>query len=262
MRSQATSRPFRDLGLSLTLLTVVPLRTRWPEAERPDIAGYFPAAGLLLGGFAFLLAYAPVVHDVPFSSESPLHALLLAAVLITVWALLTRMFHWDALADVVDAYWGADEPDRRRSIMSDPHVGAFGACGLVLAVLLQLTAVAVLIGQGALLALAMAPVLGRYAAVFGAWLGTPAKPTGLGAAVAGRPRGASVLFAAALFAAVALAAGRVGPGELMVVIAGLLLSLATPHLLAARFGGVTGDVLGAAVLLTETAVLVLFAWVS
>jgi cobalamin synthase len=40
---------------------------------------------------------------------------------------------------------------------------------------------------------------------------------------------------------------------------GVLVALAVPHLLATRFGGVTGDVLGASVLLTETALFVAFA---
>ena len=33
---------------------------------------------------------------------------------------------------------------------------------------------------------------------------------------------------------------------------GIVLALAVPHLLSLRFGGVTGDVMGASVLLTET----------
>lgn len=261
MRAPATSRPLRDLGLAITLLTVLPLRVTWPEDERPDVAGYFPTAGLLLGAFGFALLYGPVVVGVPFRIAGASHTLLLAALLVTCWALLTRMLHWDALADVADAYWGAYEPARRLEIMSDPHIGVFGASTLVLVAIIQVTAVSALIGQSALAALVIAPILGRFAAVFGSWLGRPARQTGLGVAVAGWPRAASASFATAVLVGIAVTASVAGSGVPVGVVVSVVAALGTPHVLASRFGGITGDVLGASVLLTETTALVLFALV-
>jgi adenosylcobinamide-GDP ribazoletransferase len=261
VRAAATSRPARDLALAITLLTVVPLRVRWPDAERPDVAGYFPVAGVLLGTVAHLLLYAPVTLGVPFGAEDPLRSLLLAALLVTAWALLTRMLHWDGLADVMDAYWVGHDKARRLEIMDDAHVGAFGVTALLLAASIQVTAISVLINGSELLAVVLVPVLGRYAAVFGSWFGSPAKKTGLGAAVTGRPRTASVIVAMTILAAAAALAWTTGTTPSLAVALCVVIALGVPHALASRFGGVTGDVLGASVLLTETAAAVLFALV-
>jgi adenosylcobinamide-GDP ribazoletransferase len=261
VRTTATSRPFRDVALAVTLLTAIPVRARWPDGERPDIAGYFPVVGVLLGALGYGLLYAPVTRAVPFAVQAPPHSLLSAALLITAWALLTRMLHWDGVADVADGYWGAHDQGRRLEILRDPHVGAFGVTALVLVALVQVAAVSVLIAEGALLAIAFVPVLGRYAAVFGSWLGAPAKETGLGAAVAGGPRPTSAIAAAAVLATTVALAWATGTAALLGVTVCVLIALGVPHVLASRFGGITGDVLGASVLLTETASLVVFALV-
>lgn len=259
MRIPATSRPLRDVALALTLLTVLPLRVRWPSNERPDVAGYFPVAGALLGAFGYAFLYAPVINGVPFAGQTTPYALFGSALLVTFWALATRMLHWDGLADVADGYWGAHEQARRLEIMSDSHVGAFGATALVLVGLLQVASASVLIAEGALLAIAITPVLGRFGAVFGSWLGTPARESGLGAAVAGPPRRASAAVTAGILAATMVLAWGSGVGALGAVAVCVVIALGVPHLLASRFGGITGDVLGASVLLTETVSLVVLA---
>jgi adenosylcobinamide-GDP ribazoletransferase len=215
-------------------------------------------AGVLVGAGGALVPYALEASGVATSPETDALALLMAAMVLVVWALITRLLHWDALADVADAYWGSHDQQRRLAIMSDPHVGAFGVAAVVLVALVEATALAVLIGQGAFIALVVAATLGRYAAVFGSWFGKPAKETGLGASVAGPPRVASAVVALVVLAVIAFLAwlgGSPAPG----FVAGVALALVVPHVLASRFGGITGDVLGAGVMLTETAVLVLLA---
>ena len=50
--------------------------------------------------------------------------------------------------------------------------------------------------------------------------------------------------------------GLQGPTLWAVTLAGLLMALVVPHLLALRFGGVTGDVMGASIQLVEVGTLV------
>lgn len=247
----ARSNPFRDAALVLTQLTVVPLPARWPEATRPDVASYYPLVGLLLGAAGAGLVWA--MRSAGWHGNA---APVVAALVVGVWALLTRFLHWDGVADVFDA-WHAPTAQRRRDVMKDSHVGAFGSTAVALVAIAQVVAVASLVAarhEAVLLAL---PILARLAATFSAWIGKPAVLTGLGAAVSRRP-GVAGMLAASTLTAVALvllqvALGRVG---LYLGIGGVVVALVVPDVISRRFGGVTGDTMGASILLTETALLV------
>ena len=109
----------------------------------------------------------------------------------------------------------------------------------------------------------LVPALARFSATAGCWLGTPARAEGLGRSVMARADGcwARCRRCAVLLAFAAAMWLGYGVPVRIVFGFGILLALAMPHLLARRFGGVTGDVLGASVLLTETLLFVAFAMV-
>lgn len=263
MSAPRTSQPIRDAALALSLLTALPVRVKWPSEERPDVAGYFPFVGLVLGSvtafvFALAMALGPAAETL-VRTRSTIFALLVVA----VWAAATRMLHWDGLADVADAVWGAHGRERRLEIMADSAIGAFGTTAIVLVGVAQVASLAQLLAAGAIVPLVIVPVAGRLAASYGAWLGAPARPGGLGAAVAGRPGGVSSTVALGCLAIAAWLcfATMPFPSAIAIVAAALVLPPVVPHLLSKPFGGVTGDVLGASVLLTESAVLLVAALV-
>lgn len=253
----ADQHPVRDAGLAVSLLTIVPTPARWPADGRTQVAAWFPAVGALFG----LAGYA-VVKAAQAAGVTPRAAFLVAAVVVAMWALGSRLLHWDGLADVADAYWGSDDRERRLEIMSDSRTGAFGATAVALVAILEVAAVATIIAAPHELPLLLVPVVARFSATAAAWLGTPAKAGGLGRSVLGRPTSLSVLLA--LVPLVGAMAGM-WIGFRLVGLAvgafGVLLAFGVPHVLARRFGGVTGDVMGASVLLTETVVFVAFALV-
>ncbi len=248
---QARPRPLRDLALAVSTLTALPLRVEWPAGERTDAPGYYPLVGALLGGLGF--GFARLVSLAGFSSRAPL---VFGGLLIVLWAIATRGLHWDGLGDVADAF-GAFDAERRLAIMRDSAIGAFGATAIALCAFVQSASVAPLMRDDRAWTLFAVPALARFAATFAAWLGTPARTDGLGASVIGRPRVGALLPAALTLAVVAglsfVASGITG---VVLIGCGMALALVVPHLIALRMGGVTGDVMGASVVLVET---VLFA---
>jgi adenosylcobinamide-GDP ribazoletransferase len=181
-------------------------------------------------------------------------------VIVAAWALSTRLLHWDGLADVADGFWGSHDRARRLEIMSDSHTGAFGATAITLVALIEVSAIATVISAPHEVPLLFVPVFARASATAAAWFGKPARPGGLGRSVMGRPTLPSVVVACLTVGAAALLCEFTFRWEgVVIALLGIVLALSIPHLLSRRFGGVTGDVMGASVLLTETLLLIAFA---
>ncbi|MHB1291640.1 MAG: adenosylcobinamide-GDP ribazoletransferase [Sulfuricella sp.] len=235
--------------LALQFLTCLPvsLRSGPNPADWGRSALAYPVIGLLIG---LLLAGLQRLggHADP---------LLQAALLTATWALITGGLHLDGLADSADA-WVGGHGDRERTlaIMKDPRSGPAAVSTVVLTLLLKFAALAVLAKAGAWPALLLAPVLGRSALV-ALLLSTPyVRPGGMGAAISAHlPRAAAVL-ALLLVAAGGLLAGKTGALALAAAVAAWLV---LRWMMTRRLGGMTGDTLGAAVELTEVAVLVALA---
>ena len=249
--------PIRDAALALSLLTIIPARVRWPEEGGTQVAGWFPAVGGLIGLIGYGIAKG--FEATPFVQRAPL---VIAALIVLVWALLTRLLHYDGLADVADGYWGSHDVSRRLDIMSDSHTGAFGAAAVSLVSILMVASVGSILSAPHELPLLIVPVFSRFAATAAAWLGKPARPGGLGRSVMGRPTASAVLVAAVALGLAAYAAwlGFQVAG-LVICGVGMLFALGVPHVLSLRFCGVTGDVMGASVLITEALLFTTFALV-
>lgn len=240
-------KPLRDAALALSLLTVVPTPARWPEEERTGVSGWLPFVGLLVGAVGWGAVH--LLRGIGWDGRA---ALVVAALVVTAGALLTRFLHWDGLADVADGLWGGHTAERRLEIMADSRTGAFGATAIALVAITEVAAIASIIGADHERPLLLVPALARFAATFAAWLGTPAREGGLGRSVIRRPDVATALPALAVLVFVTAAAwwgyGLLG---VLFVAGGVVVALGVPHVLSMPVGGVTGDIMGASVLVTE-----------
>jgi adenosylcobinamide-GDP ribazoletransferase len=251
----AKRHPIHDAALALSLLSVVPTRAVLDECSSPQVAAWFPAVGALFG----LIGYA-IVHLAAWLHVETRVSYLVAAIIVVAWALFGRLLHWDGLADVADGFWGGATREHRLEIMTDSRTGAFGATAVTFMAIIEVMAIGAIIDRPHELVVLLVPIMARFSATAAAWLGTPARPGGLGRSVIGRPNVLSVLIAVAPLACVVtlMWKGYDLPG-LLLAIFGLVAAFAVPHILASRFGGVTGDVMGASVLITETLIFSAFA---
>src|SRR5213082_2906249 len=222
-------------------LTIVPVPGREAHGLAPlgRAAPWFPVVGLALG--AALVG----VERLTSAVFSPLLAALLT---VTVWKVLTGGLHLDGLADCLDGLAGRDAA-HRLGIMRDSRLGAFGAIGLILFLLLEIGALVELPADARWRALLVLPAVGRATPPLLARCFASARVEGQGATFRDGLRAGAAPLGLALAVALALAAVSVAA------------ALALAAFMAGKLAGVTGDVLGAAIEIAElTGLLTVAAW--
>src|SRR5690606_5310276 len=107
--------------------------------------------------------------------------MLRGVLVVALWAVLTGGLHLDGLADCCDALPAAVSRERRLEILRDPRIGAFGATGPFLFLLLKSSTIAALVSP--VPALILAPAWARWLLLLAARQ-PAARPGGMGAAFA------------------------------------------------------------------------------
>ncbi|WP_344427928.1 adenosylcobinamide-GDP ribazoletransferase [Pseudonocardia ailaonensis] len=241
----------RSLALALSWLTVLPVRAGAPaEGQAAGALRWAPPVGAGLGAGAGLLVWGLSTVGVP--------ALVAGLLAVGFLALATRGMHVDGLADTADGLGCYGPPERALAVMKDGGAGPFAVVTLLVVLGVQAGSLGALGGWHAVAAAAVAAATGRAGFTWVARHGVPAaRPGGLGAQVAGsQPPWVPVLWWVVLAAAGYALAGWWGPGA--VALAALLTIGLSAHT-ARRFGGMSGDVLGAASELGTAAVLLVLA---
>jgi adenosylcobinamide-GDP ribazoletransferase len=167
--------------------------------------------------------------------------------------------HLDGLADSADGLLGAQgrTPERRLAIMRDGRVGAYGVLALIAVLSLKWSAVLSLPDDVRAEALLLAPCLGRATVVVGATAFPYARRAGLGLALHQAARGSTLAVAGAI--ALGASGALLGWGGLVTAIMVTATALAVGAWVTRRLAGLTGDVYGALVEITEAMTLLLVA---
>ena len=242
MATGRVSRLWGEFWLAVTFLTTLPAPSFIVPAGGLGPAGrWFPFVGLVIG----LLLWSVQSVAERFFAPS-----LAGALVVLAWVALTGGLHLDGLADCCDGLLATVSPERRVEIMRDPRVGSFGALGLILTLLIKVLAAGIASPE----ALLIAPVWARWLLLWAARQ-PQARQGGMGALFAAGVTQEVIVMAAVVPLFLLLFGGGRG---LMAVGLALLAMLALVRLARARLGGVTGDVFGLVVEVSEVVVLLVF----
>lgn len=233
----------RALALALGFLSWLPAPS--VEAGPRDLGravALFPVVGLLFG--ALLWGMLAGLHG-------HLPPLVAGGLGVGLLAWLSGGLHLDGLSDTFDAVGASTKPDpaRRREkmleVMRDPRAGPHGAAALVVVLGLKAAALGAVAPGPALL---LGPAVARWAASLLVVAFPYARPDGLGRTFVDEARGWAVGLAGLGLGGALLAVGpQAALSGLGAVGAAALLAVR----LRRHLGGLTGDVYGAGVELTE-----------
>ncbi|WP_020495259.1 adenosylcobinamide-GDP ribazoletransferase [Sciscionella marina] len=235
----------RGSALALSMLTVLPVRARSVDraAGRAAIA-LAPLVGLLLGAILAGAAFGLRLLGAPEA--------LAGLLAVALGVLGTRGMHIDGLADATDGLGCYGGPERALEVMRDGSTGPFAVVALVVDIGAQAVCFGALATVHDWPGILAAVTAGRAAFTIACARGIPAaRADGLGSLVAGGQHPVvPVLWWLVLAAAGAVWSPWLG---VTLLVTGCAVLGLVRHCVR-RFGGITGDVLGAccelAVLLT------------
>lgn len=249
----------RLLLVAIQFYTRIPVTGRvaawmgWDPSWLGRATRFFPLAGVLVAlgqSFVYVAASIGLPHPV--------------ALLLTVAAglLLTGAFHEDGWADFCDGFGGTADRTRTLEIMRDSRVGAYGAIGVAMMLLMRFETLAHVDTDWIVVSLVCAAAFSRGCAVL-VMASLPyaredddsAKAKPVARDVSGHDALLAIAMAVAPVAVLAHWTGDPWPA-LLGAASALMLTGAMRRIVRRRLGGYTGDCLGAVQQIAEIAFLV------
>ncbi|MCK5810355.1 MAG: adenosylcobinamide-GDP ribazoletransferase [Cocleimonas sp.] len=217
------------------------------EEEISSSILYYPVVGFFIGLFLILVAEL-LSNNVGEDAYN-----LVAAIIIMLWVFTTGALHLDGLADTADGLVGGQgSVDRTLEIMKDPVSGPIGIASIVLILLLKYSAVvAILNSEMSYWSLLLAPVVARAVAIGLLTYSPVSQSKGLAFELKKKEHPEIVALILVFIAVIVYFAT-----SLIILMAISLLVFAIRYWALARLKGVTGDILGLSIEMTEALFLV------
>jgi adenosylcobinamide-GDP ribazoletransferase len=141
---------------AVQFLTRIPLGKHHeyePELAATAVAWY-GVVGLLMGSVLALSGWV-------LTDWIDLPSLLVAALVLTIWVVITGALHLDGVGDCGDALMGGHTSERMLEIMKDTNCGIGAIVAVALVLLVKLSALIILLDEGSWYLLLFAPVMAR-----------------------------------------------------------------------------------------------------
>lgn len=247
-----------DCASAFLLLSRIPVTWHsFPDDRPPDFISSlwaFPLVGLVIGGGGGLVMLAGQVLALP--------PVITAIGGFAVMVMMSGAMHEDGLADMADGFGGGRDSESKVRIMHDSRIGSYGVLALILAVAMRIGLYISILAafKGLVLVTFMAVI--QATARFQPVLQLSAfriSPHASLAQLTGRP-GTTRLAVSALLCLVPLA-WLLGPvAAAVITFPGLAVSVYIGRLATRHVEGLTGDVMGATIILAE--IIMLVSWTA
>jgi adenosylcobinamide-GDP ribazoletransferase len=232
--------------IALAFFTIIPMPViDWTGRRMKFVPLMMPLVGLINGLIGFGIFTLLTALD--FSSFFK------AVIMCLYFIIFTGGLHIDGLMDTADAYFSRRDKERKLEIMKDSNVGAFAVITLIFVLLLKVAFLNELFIQNNKnsILIIFIPIISRLLQSSMLYLFPPAKPEGLTRMYGKLDKRFSLLLFGLLVMVVCLLVALVGIKSLLLI--GVILIYYALFYLSSKkqFGGITGDLLGAFLEISE-----------
>lgn len=238
-----------------------PIR-KWDESKYGQMLISLPIVGLLIGAIIYIFAKLPLGRIIPY---------LWAAILCFISLYITGFIHLDGYMDCADAYLSRRDREERIKILKDPHVGAFAVIALgIYLILLFATYIEVnsalnydLIHNNNMALLIIIPVVSRISAVFSLFSYKPMHGSSYSKMlndelIIKKQSFYKLILMIYLFTCI-MTTYVIQNTLLIVILVEIMVSWIVITILVKSFGGMSGDISGCSITMSELAGLITLA---
>ena len=233
----------------LTILRITRPRIYENSSFARSISCY-PIIGLGIGAFLWISASL---------LERIVEPEINSVILLIILALVSGGLHLDGLADTADGLASQGNKADKLGIMSIGNTGPAGVVALILTLLLQWVVLAEILQlDGNLIrsALILMPMLGRWSVIPMVGLFPPARLSGLGNSI--QQSLITIPMIIGTIVAIIASTFMLGLTGILLIIVAAATSVTVAWFASKQLEGITGDILGAGIELSQTTVLVAF----
>ncbi len=243
-----------DFITGFQFLTRIPIvsQSEWSMESFARSVKFFPIIGGIIGLLLFAFVY--IIQHLG-ATKVPIHAMAIGVIVLEIF--LTGGLHCDGLMDTVDGIFSGRPRDKMLEIMKDSRVGAFGAMAFTLLIVIKYSLIMDIELTVLPLALLVMPIVGRIAAVVGITRYPYARANGLGKIFYDCAHRQTLYVAGITGLLLLIPLGKIA---LLSAIVGVAVAFLFCQYVNEKLGGLTGDVYGAIIELTEIVSLLVFVY--
>jgi len=239
----------KSFKTALSILTTIPTHLSSAPNENTLIKSvyFFPLCG-------YIIALCSVISIMLISQIFEIDIMIQAIAIVSLLFIFTGGIHLDGLADSCDAMFCQTDRDNRLRILHDSRLGSFGTIGLILILLGKTIAIYVLLKNNNYLLIASAVVMARVQVIFIIYYGKYFHcEKGMGREIIGKIPFLTV-FITTLYT---LPCFIFSIHALIVAVIIAFIVFFIYKRCCIKLGGISGDILGAVIELSETMALIL-----
>lgn len=235
------------LILSFQLFSRIPIKKEVEfSKENLRLALYFlPLVGLITGAitggvmFFFKFAKAPIASSLG----------------LLTYFLVSGGLHLDGLSDMADGFMANTNRERTLEIMKDSLIGSFGTIALILYFIIKFS-LYVSIDSGVILTLALTSMISRVSVLLTIKRAKLARPGGFGSKIKEALDGEYITYILYLLISIGLVI--LTQRALSAILMAQLVGIIVVWISNKKLGGVTGDIYGAIIEISELAILLIW----